>query len=72
MSPEAPLIRVFGESDSLEELTELLHRSYKALAEMGLRYLATHQSAQKTAQRFEMGTCLIALIDERLVGTIVY
>ncbi|MCH9031354.1 MAG: GNAT family N-acetyltransferase [candidate division Zixibacteria bacterium] len=51
MSPEAPLIRVFGDSDSLEELTEFLHRSYKSLADMGLRYLATHQSAQRQGVR---------------------
>lgn len=39
---------------------------------MGLRYLATHQSAQKTAERIDKGTCFIALTDERLVETLTY
>lgn len=56
--------------DSVEELTELLHRSYAPLAAAGLRYYATHQSAEETRERCERGESYVALIDDRILGTI--
>ena len=56
--------------DSVEELTELLHRSYAPLAAAGFRYYATHQSAEETRERCERGESYVALIDERIVGTV--
>ena len=66
------LIRPLAESDSLEELTGLLHRAYKRLADMGLKYYATHQSPEATRERTEKGTCLVGLMDARLVATLVF
>jgi hypothetical protein len=37
-------IRPLRDDDSISDLTALLHRAYKPLLDMGLRYLATHQS----------------------------
>lgn len=43
-SPKSMQIRPFKlETDDIEALTELLHKAYKQLADMELRYLATHQ-----------------------------
>lgn len=65
-------IRPFEKSDSIELLTDLLHRAYQPLAEMGLRFLATHQDFEMTSRRVETGTCLLAVVDGRIVGTITY
>ncbi|MBS1914242.1 MAG: GNAT family N-acetyltransferase [Bacteroidetes bacterium] len=66
------IIRTFTEADSLTELTRLLHRAYRGLAEMGLRFLATYQTDRQTQERIDNGTCLVAEIDGRIVGTIMY
>lgn len=59
-------------SDSLAELTELLHRAYAPLAQRGLRYVATYQDESTTARRIAGGTCLVATLGNRLVGTITF
>lgn len=66
------LIRRFSEHDSYEELTSLLHKSYAQLAQMGLRYLATHQNVQTTADRAQGGECYVCEIGKLIVGTIVF
>lgn len=66
------IIRELAPSDSLEELTELLHRSYKQLADMGLKYLATYQDVETTRRRIAQGVAFVAVLDDRLVGTIVF
>jgi len=65
-----PIIRPIAETDSLEHLTELLHRAYARLAEMGLRFFATHQTVEQTRSRVESGRCFVAELDGRIVGTI--
>ncbi len=70
---EAPLrIRPLRDSDSLEELTELLHRAYRVLADMGLRFLATHQDVATTKRRVASGHCFVAERGGKVVGTICY
>jgi ribosomal protein S18 acetylase RimI-like enzyme len=69
---DAVLIRPLGEDDSLEELTELLHRAYKALADMGLKYLATWQDIETTRKRISNGTCFVAVVNGQIVGTITF
>src|SRR5882724_10809043 len=64
------LIRPYRKSDSLTEITDLLHRAYKALADQGMRYVASHQSEEVTYDRIIHGTCFIAEMDGRIVGTI--
>ncbi len=65
-------IRKFGEEDSLEELTELLHKAYKPLADMGLKYVATYQSVENTGKHLKTGDCYIALAEGKMIGTIFY
>ena len=65
-------IRALAKGDSIEELTRLLNRAYRPLAEMGLKYLATHQDSAMTSKRIRHGTCLVAVLDYQMVGTILY
>lgn len=50
-----PHIRPFSATDSVAELTSLLHRAYARLAQMGLNYTAVDQSPDVTARRIEGG-----------------
>jgi len=65
-------IRPLADSDSIEELTELLHRSYKILADMGLRYLATHQDSETTRKRISYGECFVAEYRGKIIGTVCF
>ena len=65
-------IRKLSDTDSLADLTELLHRAYKILADMGLKYVATYQSVDITRKRLMNGTCFVAELDGRIVGTVLY
>lgn len=68
---ESALIRRLHEHDSFDALTDLLHRAYAPLAAMGFRYLATHQDVETTRKRSAKGECYLALIEDRIVGTLV-
>ena len=72
MSDSAYVITPFKASDSAEDLTDLLHAAYASLADMGLRYLATHQSVEITRDRIKHGTCLVAQNGNVLIGTVTY
>jgi len=65
-------IRRLVPTDDLRELTELLHRSYKQLADMGFRFLATHQDAETTRERANSGECFVGCKDGRLVATLTF
>lgn len=64
------VIRDYRPSDSIPEITALLHEAYAGLARMGFRYLATHQGEDVTARRLARGFPLIAELDGRMVGTV--
>ena len=64
-------IRPLTESDSIVELTSLLHRAYARLSAMGLNYTAADQSPEVTARRISGGSCFVAELEAELVGTIV-
>ncbi|RQO60410.1 GNAT family N-acetyltransferase [Paucibacter sp. KBW04] len=66
-----PFIRLVNAEDSIEDLTQLLHRAYARLGAMGLNYTAVDQTPAVTARRIEGGHCLVALLDGKLVGSIV-
>lgn len=70
--PDNIIIRELNQNDSIEELTDLLHHSYKILADMNLRYLASHQDVETTRHRIKNGICFIAELDRKLIGTITY
>lgn len=70
-------VRLLRESDSLEELTRLLHRAYAGQVAMGLRPLAGRQDVETTRKRCSSGECYVAVLRadggaERLVGTILF
>jgi GNAT superfamily N-acetyltransferase len=62
-------IRPLHPTDSLEELTELLHRCYQRLADMGFNYTATYQTVETTRERVGDNECFVALADGRIIGT---
>jgi GNAT superfamily N-acetyltransferase len=64
-------VRPLHGSDSIAELTSLLHRAYARLAAMGLNYTAVDQPAEVTAKRIQGGSCFVAELGTELVGTIV-
>lgn len=63
-------IRVITPDDDLVALTGLLHRAYAPLGARGLRYVATYQSPEVTAERLFTGHPLAAEIDGKIIGTI--
>jgi GNAT superfamily N-acetyltransferase len=67
----ADLIRTLAPTDSLIELTDLLHRAYASLGAMGLNYTAVDQTPDITAQRIAGGQCYVAEVEGRITGTIV-
>ena len=64
--------RPLTSEDSIEELAELLHRAYRRLADMGLRFWATHQDPAQTRKRVLRGECYVIEESGRLVGTIMF
>lgn len=69
-APLAIEIRRLAARDSIEAITELLHRAYAALAARGMNFRAAAQDSQATAQRIAEGQCLVAELRGRIVGTI--
>ncbi len=68
---QAPfVVRALQPSDSIAELTSLLHLAYSRLAQMGLNFTATDQSEAVTAKRCSGGHCLVAVAGDKLIGTV--
>jgi len=63
-------IRRWSDADDVHALTELLHRAYSQLAELGFRYHATWQDAATTLRRLNEGVPFVAMQDGKIVGTI--
>jgi len=63
-------LRLWDDNDDVEELTELIHRSYEALGRLGLDYVATTQSSEVTRQRMEGGVTWVAWWESKMVGTV--
>jgi len=66
---DRPAIRPILPSDSLAELTALLHRAYAELLAAGLNFTAATQDEAKTRERIEGNECFVAVAGGRLVGT---
>lgn len=58
------------QNGDIEELTIVLNRAYKQLADMGLKYVASHQDSSITYERIEHAYCLVAIEENKIVGTI--
>lgn len=85
-SPSAPppttpalAVRRLRPTDSINDLTDLLHRAYARQVRMGLHALASHQSPEITRRRVSKGECFLAVEPasadgsrERIVGTIMF
>jgi GNAT superfamily N-acetyltransferase len=65
-------IRPLCPADSIDALTDLLHRAYAPLAADGFRFVATHQTPDVTAKRCAAGHCLVAEVAGAVVGTITW
>ncbi len=70
--PDHVELRILDPAEPVSELTILLHRAYARLADMGLRYMATHQSDAVTRDRATSGECWVAVTDGTIVGTILF
>lgn len=64
------LIRPLQSSDSLDDLTRLLHAAYASLAAQGWNFTAVDQPVEVTRQRLAGAQAFVAEVDGRLVGTI--
>jgi GNAT superfamily N-acetyltransferase len=64
------LIRDLGPDDAIEPITVLLHAAYRALANLGFRYFASHQDDATTRRRLCSGFPLIAELDGVIVATV--
>jgi GNAT superfamily N-acetyltransferase len=71
MSPTID-IRALNAGDSIAELTQMLHLAYQSLGDTGLNYTAVDQNEAVTRSRIAGGSCLVAIHDGRLVGSIVF
>lgn len=63
-------IRKLCDTDDLEALTDLLHRAYRPLLEMGLNYTATNQNIETTKQRASEGFCFVGECEGNIVATV--
>jgi GNAT superfamily N-acetyltransferase len=57
-------IRRLRPSDSIADLTTLLHRAYAKQTALGLHALASHQSAEVTRKRVSKGECFVATMTD--------
>jgi GNAT superfamily N-acetyltransferase len=63
-------IRLLAPTDSLDSLTDLLHRAYKPLADAGMQFLASHQTVETTQKRCQRGQCFVAVEGGAILGSI--
>ena len=68
--PAGLAVRPLLPTDPVPALTALLHRGYARLAGMGFNYTAVDQDDEATRRRASTGTCLVAVLDGRIVGTV--
>ena len=66
------VVRKLAPTDSIADLTALLHAAYARLGEMGFDYTAVDQTEDVTLKRISRGLCLVATGDGALVGTIMF
>jgi len=65
-------IRLLQSTDSIADLTAMLHSAYAQLQRLGFNYTAVDQSEQTTLDRIAGGECYVALEAARIVGTILF
>ena len=63
-------IRPLLTTDSLEELTALLHAAYATLAQQGWNFTAADQNVDVTRQRLVGAQCYVAVSEGQFIGTV--
>ncbi len=63
-------LRRLQNADSIEDLTDLLHRAFSRIGAMGIPCSCASQSPEMTRQRISRGECFVALHGGVIVGTI--
>lgn len=64
-------IREYADGDPISEITELLHRAYKALADKGMNYLASFQDNETTLHRIRKAyRCYLAVAGDEIIATV--
>ncbi|MBS1561472.1 MAG: GNAT family N-acetyltransferase [Bacteroidetes bacterium] len=63
-------IRPYRATDDIDAITEMLHRAYAGLADMGFRFHATFQDADVTRERLNGDLSFMAVEGDTIVGTI--
>lgn len=62
--------RLISKDDSIQEITKLLHKAYKILADKGLKYVATYQDDSITLNRIENAyKCFVGIYNGDIVTT---
>ncbi|HEV2296240.1 MAG TPA: N-acetyltransferase [Tepidisphaeraceae bacterium] len=70
MQQKGIAIRRLTSSDSLAELTALLHAAYAEHALAGRKFFASYQSVDDTGRRVSKGECWLAVEGDSVVGTV--
>ncbi len=68
LQPEG-IIRKLEQIDSLEKLTELLHRAFARLAAAGMNFTASYQTPDVTRRRIAGGECWVIEREGEIVAT---
>ena len=66
------IVRELAPTDSIADLTAVLHAAYARLGGMGFNYTAVDQTEEVTRKRISRGLCLVATDNCALVGTIMF
>jgi len=62
------IIRQIEATDSIHELTDLLHRAFKSEGQHPYAYPVAKQNEETTHKQIERGECWVAELDGRLIG----
>ena len=63
-------IRRLRPGDSLDALTQMLHRAFHDLARQGMACQCAHQGVETTRERIARGECLVAVTGGEIIGTL--
>jgi GNAT superfamily N-acetyltransferase len=65
-------ISEYQDGNPVSEITALLHRAYKPLADAGLKYAASYQNDERTLRRIKTGRCFLLNDGLKVSGIITY
>jgi GNAT superfamily N-acetyltransferase len=68
---ERVTIRRLESKDSVQELTDLLHRAFKSDRQHSYTYGMAEQSEETTHMQIKSGDCWVAELDGRLIGVVI-